>query len=384
MAYSSVMVKGGFAAGCCFKSSFKTATRPVQKSSSHASQSFRTSVLIEARPSSAQTGKPDAEHYRLRRRHMLGCTLLTALGAVDKASALGPLDFGKETYNDAAEATRWNALIALLDGQDALVSARRIKGAEGGYRIRLRNLLARHTGTVQTMTAYLPAVVEAIPGEASRDQADARVAATGDILVGASTVVQMAKFAKEGEFDSYKVSSSMGILVPTCALRFAMKMRLLADGNEVVGGIGLAWQDEDIPFDDIDKAIQSIGVLMAQVPQDTLIIAQKERCRREINKARDFEEMREVANSPAGAARSCAGVPHARAALDGQSGRECWHRESALRWVSWYSQISGRPQLLPLGRTLRSVVNRDEALRPGPNVQGVASLKTRTMSTMPF
>eukprot|EP00959_Pyramimonas_sp_CCMP1952_P438105 9171717-Pyramimonas_sp.AAC.1 len=68
---------------------------------------------------------------------MLGCTLLTALGAVDKASALGPLDFGKETYNDAAEATRWNALIALLDGQDALVSARRIKGAEGGYRIRL-------------------------------------------------------------------------------------------------------------------------------------------------------------------------------------------------------------------------------------------------------
>ena len=88
------------------------------------------------------------------------------------------------------------------------------------------------------------------------------------------------------------------MVLSRCALRFAMKMRLLADGNEVVGGIGLAWQDEDIPFDDIDKAIQSIGVLMAQVPQDTLIIAQKERCRREINKARDFEEMREVANSP--------------------------------------------------------------------------------------
>mmetsp|Transcript_6175 Transcript_6175/g.12567 ORF Transcript_6175/g.12567 Transcript_6175/m.12567 type:complete len:117 (-) Transcript_6175:157-507(-) len=109
------------------------------------------------------------------------------------------------------------------------------------------------------MTAYLPAVVDAIPaGEASSEEV--KVEATSDILVGASMVVQMAKFAANGEFDSYK--------------------------------------DADIPFDEIDKAIKAIGVLLSQVPQDTLVIAQKERCRREINKARDYEEMREVANSP--------------------------------------------------------------------------------------
>ena len=73
-------------------------------------------------------------------------------------------------------------------------------------------------------------------------------------------VVQMSKFAAKGEFDNYK--------------------------------------DEEIPFGEIDQAIQSIGVLLSQIPTDTLIKAQKERCRREINKARDYEEMRDVANSP--------------------------------------------------------------------------------------
>jgi hypothetical protein len=100
----------------------------------------------------------------------------------------------------------------------------------------------------------------AIPGDASSDVVESRQLASGDVLVGASTVVQMAKFASKGEFENYT--------------------------------------DKEIPFDDIDKAIESIAVLITQIPEVTMINAQKERCRRQLNKAKDYEEMRDVANSP--------------------------------------------------------------------------------------
>mmetsp|Transcript_11059 Transcript_11059/g.31290 ORF Transcript_11059/g.31290 Transcript_11059/m.31290 type:complete len:224 (-) Transcript_11059:167-838(-) len=121
-----------------------------------------------------------------------------------------------------------------------------------------RNRLPRHSGSVQSMTAYLPAAVAGIPSP----QGDPGWKAAADnILIGTSMVVSMARFAAKGEFENFT--------------------------------------DAEIPYTDIRLAVASIDSLLAQAPGEVLQKARKLRCRTQLNSAIDMDEMREVANSAA-------------------------------------------------------------------------------------
>lgn len=202
----------------------------------------------------------------------MGALLGAVVPGTSPAHALGPWDFGSKTYWDsetmahaaeaevvtltAKEVNPLDALVAVYDGQDALLQVLRINGSSGGYRARLRNLLPRYAKTVQVMAAKLPAAVNAYPGD---DQA-AMQEYTGSVLVGASTVAAMARYVEKGEFDSYA--------------------------------------DADIPFDDLKRAVRAIEELLVLVPEDVLLKAKKERCRLFINSAENYEDMKDRANSP--------------------------------------------------------------------------------------
>jgi len=100
----------------------------------------KSSNLQKETPADNTQGRKKA--LTSRREHVLGCSLLAALGAAGKASALGTLDFGIQKDAKKDNTTQYNTLVAVLDGQAALINVRRIKGAEGGYRIRLRCAVA--------------------------------------------------------------------------------------------------------------------------------------------------------------------------------------------------------------------------------------------------
>lgn len=153
------------------------------------------------------------------------------------------------------------ALSALMDGQDALLSALAINGTEGGARLRLRNLLPKYRGAVTTMTAYLPAVVAGTPSPADDP---GWVSTSDNILIGASQVTAMAGFAERGEFEKFA--------------------------------------DTDIPFTDIELAASSVQHLLDQVPNEAKQQAMKFKCKGLLNKATDMDEMRDIANSPVCAA----------------------------------------------------------------------------------
>jgi hypothetical protein len=92
------------------------------------------------------------------------------------------------------------------------------------------------------------------------DKEDATKILAGDVLVGASTVAAMARFAAKGEFDSYA--------------------------------------DTDIPFGDVDKAVEAASRILAELPFQQVEAAQRERCRRKLNAAEDYQAMQDVASSP--------------------------------------------------------------------------------------
>jgi len=91
------------------------------------------------------------------------------------------------------------------------------------------------------------------------EKEDATKALAGDVLVGASTVAAMARFAAKGEFDSYA--------------------------------------DADIPFGDVDKAVEAASRILAELPFQQVEAAQKERCRKKLNAAEDYAAMQDVASS---------------------------------------------------------------------------------------
>jgi len=148
------------------------------------------------------------------------------------------------------------ALVALLEGRDALSDAANIVGATPSRRARLLRGLASGSGRVQECVALLPLALSAAFGEG--EDGGGRVAELAeDVMIACKNVVLMERVLLEkGGFEDAEVPQAS----------------LLA---------GLAAADE---------------VLAAQ-PPSMLSSARKKRCVQRLRAAGELEDMRDVARS---------------------------------------------------------------------------------------
>lgn len=170
-----------------------------------------------------------------------------------------------------------DAYVTLMDGRDAIASAMALRGTEGGKRQRVYNLLPRYADKARTMTAALPAAVVAsygavvqpddpaggapgAPGEGPFvGVPESKMGAMEEVLIGAKNVVALAAFVAEDR----------------------------------------PFTDDDIPQATFESAIAAIDAILGDGDGETVRKASAERCRRLLAGARDIDEMRTFASSPA-------------------------------------------------------------------------------------
>eukprot|EP00854_Cymbomonas_tetramitiformis_P005480 gene5480-6643_t len=110
--------------------------------------------------------------------------------------------------------------------------------------------MPRYSSTVQTMVALLPAAV--MEGVAPEE--------VDNVLVGSSNVIALATYIREDK----------------------------------------PFEDSDIPEETFSTALRSIDVILGQVDDETIALAQRERCFAILNAAVDYQEMKSLSQtSPA-------------------------------------------------------------------------------------
>lgn len=202
----------------------------------------------------AQHDKASHHPKIVTRSSLLRATVLTASSSSifpREANAFGPLDFGiskkDADESEAKPVAAQAAVAALLSGREALVQVMRFPGSEGGMRARLRNLMPRYSSTVQTMVALLPAAV--MEGVAADD--------VENVLVGSSNVIALATYIREDK----------------------------------------PFEDSDIPEETFSTALRSIDAILGQVDDETIALAQRERCFALLNAAVDYQEMKSLSQT---------------------------------------------------------------------------------------
>jgi len=191
----------------------------------------------------------------LRRHLCLLAPLLSLSPAPALASQLfGPLASPAEPAVVVAKVPSADrALVALLEGRDALADATSLVGSATPRRARLLRGLAAGSGRVQDMVALLPLALSL-----ASTLGDGRAAELAeDVMIASKNVVLMERILREkGGFDDADV--------PQESLR-----------------AGLAAADE---------------LIAAQLPA-LLAGARKQRCAQRLRAENDLEDMRDVANS---------------------------------------------------------------------------------------
>jgi len=185
---------------------------------------------------------------------LLPCSLSLLSADAFAAPLFGPRAVAEEIAPVSAVASSSSpvsAVAALLDGRDALAAAASVVGASEGKRALLLNKLPKLSGTVQTMSALLPAVL----GE--QTLSDEQLVWVGDVLVGASNVVAMASISTQRAFS-----------------------------------------DQEVPQASFLAALAAADALLAAVPLETLAAARRRRCVALLQSAESYEQMQDVAAQP--------------------------------------------------------------------------------------
>ena len=193
------------------------------------------------------------------RRHF--CILAPSLLSLSAAPALaaplfGPLGSAGEPAVVAKPPSADRALVALLEGRDALQDASSLVGSALPRRARLLRGLAAGSGRVQDMVALLPLALTLAFGEGERDSGRAAELAE-DLMIASKNAVLMERVLREK------------------------------------GG----FEDAEVPQASLVAGLAAADALLAAQPPALLVGARKQRCAQRLRAEKSMEDMRDVANS---------------------------------------------------------------------------------------
>ena len=193
------------------------------------------------------------------RRHF--CILAPSLLSLSAATALaaplfGPLGSAGEPAVVAKPPSADRALVALLEGRDALQDASSLVGSALPRRARLLRGLAAGSGRVQDMVALLPLALTLAFGEGERDSGRAAELAE-DLMIASKNAVLMERVLREK------------------------------------GG----FEDAEVPQASLVAGLAAADALLAAQPPALLVGARKQRCAQRLRAEKSMEDMRDVANS---------------------------------------------------------------------------------------